>query len=102
MESLMAKWQKTDGIARNEVLDGGDFYISYANTSGGPGFMRGDGDGIETALRRKDGRDGWMILNGDYRAQYEKLMDQGYDACKRFYEQQSAHADSSWSDTTVA
>lgn len=97
----MAKWIETNNVSRSKRLDGDGFYVSYAETWRMGGFMAGDGDGIETALRRLDGRDGWMILNGDYREQYEKLVPQGYDACKRFYDQQSAHADSSWSSTAA-
>ena len=89
-----AKWRYVGGVARNEVLDGDGFYVSYADTSGMFGWS-GDGDGIETALV-KDGQ--FKILNGDYRAQYEKLVPEGFDACLRFYQQQSAHADSSWTD----
>lgn len=84
-------WQKSGSY--NSVLDGGDFYISYAETAAMGGWA-GDGDGIETALC-KDGH--FHILNGDYREQYEKLLPDGFDACKRFYDQQSAHSDSRWS-----
>ena len=83
---------------RNQVLEYPDFYISYADTSTLGVFAGDSASGIETALRHKDGRDGWSVLNGDYRKQYEKLAAEGgYEACKRFYDQQSAHAESAWS-----
>ena len=79
-------------------LQGDGFYISYnADLSAsvfGSLFDSDDG-GPETALC-KDGK--FHILNGDYRVQYEKLVPQGFDACKKFYDQQSAHSDSMWSD----
>jgi hypothetical protein len=93
IEISSVSWRYVGGPARNEVLDGDGFYISYANTAAMGGWS-GDGDGIETALV-KNGN--FKILNGDFRKQYEKLAPEGFDACLRFYEQQSAHADSTWS-----
>lgn len=93
IETKHTKWEKAGPW--NWVRHGKDFYLSFANTGLGPSFWKGDGDGIETALVAPDGT--FYILNGDYRKQYDKLFKQGYKACKRFYDQQSAHADSSWS-----
>lgn len=39
-----------------------------------------------------------LILNGDFRQQYETLIDQGYDACYNFYLSQVKEHGSSWSD----
>lgn len=96
-EKPKANWRPTGGISGNVVLDGGDFSISFASAAGlrrmGALF---DGDGSdETALISPKGE--FFILNGDYRESYEQLVPEGYDACKRFYDQQAAHAQSSWS-----
>ena len=73
-------------------LDAGEFYISYADTSG-QGLLAGDGDGIETALCRDDN---FFILNGDFREGYAEIAHLGWDACWEFYKK---HNDiSSWSD----
>lgn len=39
-----------------------------------------------------------FILNGDFRKQYEELVDQGYDACYNFFLTQKEEFGSSWSD----
>ncbi len=96
----MADWKERNFMGNtNWVLTGKGFYISY-NSDLGAGFMGSffgsDDGGPETALCKNGA---FHILNGDYRNQYEKLVPLGWDACKKFYNQQSAHADSSWSQT---
>lgn len=93
----MSEWEKvTNSGSTNYVLSGDGFYISYnPDTSAGVLASLGPGDEPEeTALCRR-GR--YLVLNGDFRASYEKLVPQGYDACKQFYDRQSAHAQSSLS-----
>lgn len=98
----MADWIETGRLgSTNYVLEADGFYISYnpnLNASIFGGVFGSDDGGPETALC-KDGE--FFILNGDFRAAYERLAPQGYAACKAFYDQQSAHADSSWSSTDV-
>jgi hypothetical protein len=38
-----------------------------------------------------------LILSGDWRDQYEALVDQGYEACETFYKEHIEHR-SSWSE----
>ena len=94
----MTKWQTTGAMgSTNHILKFDDFYISYNPDPGACvfGTFGSDDGGAETALCH-GGK--FHILNGDYREQYEKLAAEGaFDACKKFYDQQSAHADSSWS-----
>ncbi len=80
----------------NEVMDYGEFYISY---NPDPRFsslpLFDSDDGAETALV-KDGK--FFILNGDFREAYKHLASEGFEACKKFYDQQATHARSSWSE----
>jgi hypothetical protein len=85
-----ANWNELNHFGSQSFqLRGADFYISY-----NPNPFASDDGGPETALC-KDGE--YYILNGDFRETYEHLILQGFDACKGFYDQQSAFADSSWS-----
>lgn len=96
---MKTEWQKVHCMtSTNYVLEAEDFYISYNPDLGTiTGFFDSDDGGPETALVHKNPRE-FLILNGDYRDSYEKLFPQGYEACKKFYLQQSAHARSSWSE----
>lgn len=85
----MSKWVDR---GRNSTLNGDGFWVSF-NPNPGTSLFGRDDDGPETALCY-DGR--YDILNGDFRDAYERLVPQGLRACRAFYEQQSAHADSSW------
>jgi hypothetical protein len=87
---------KTEWIDQfpNQVLAGDGFYISYNETTIIFGsFFSSDDVGPETALCY-NGR--FDILNGDFREAYERLVPEGLEACKRFYQQQSAHFASKW------
>jgi len=89
----MAKWEK---LQYNSILQGDGFHISYnADTSiaVGAAFAADSGAGDETAICKD--RD-YKILNGDFRKEYEKLVDKGYDACVKFFEKQK-DAQSTWS-----
>ena len=39
-----------------------------------------------------------LILNGDFRKAYEDVVDQGYDACYKVFQDNKAEHGSSWSD----
>ena len=77
------------------VLGEENFYISYnpAPCSGIPMFGPDTPMG-ETALVK--GRDFW-ILNGDWRKQYEEVVDKGFDACMGVYSENKKEHASSWS-----
>lgn len=94
-----AAWIPSGGLSGNLLLRGDGFFISYASSAGlrRLGALGSDNGSDETALC-KDGK--YHILNGDFRAAYERLVPEGFEACKKFYDQQSAHADSSWSSVT--
>lgn len=72
----------------NFSLQGDGFFVSY-----NPDPDAADTDEGETAIVCDEG---YLILNGDFRSSYENLVPQGLDACKRFYQQQAAYANSRW------
>jgi len=93
----MKNWIK--GGPFNQVLEGKGFFISYNPR---PGQMFGgwvaDDGGDETALvRTGKGRNTYYILNGDFRKDYEKLINDGFVACKKFYDKKRKKFKSSWS-----
>jgi hypothetical protein len=98
----MKKWEA--GL-NNEVLQGDGFYISYNSHTGRHAYssvltvvgnilkkLHGDGkylkNGEETALvlESLNGRRAFYILEGDFRKEYEKLLDKGFETCKKFYD----------------
>lgn len=101
------EYMKKDKIKKNKWIDcGGNFilrdkketfFISYnPNTSNTCGFgevFAGDTKD-ETALVKEDQ---FYILNGDWREDYEKLIDKGFDECFKFYESKGEFK-SSWSN----
>ena len=77
-------------------------YISYlkpfsSNLAKFPNMAADDPSLGETALCTNEP---WkcLILNGDFRKEYEEVLDQGYDACYKLYESKKAEFGSSWSD----
>ncbi len=97
---------KFESSGPNEVLDCGEFYISY-----NPGLEIGLYDHIlkelgrinpdnlgrpETALVHPDDNDRivgkrFLILYGDYREAYAAIADQGLDACVALFEKHLEH-----------
>ena len=94
----MTNWERMTHLgSTNYILEGDGFYVSYNPDPGASlmGALFGSDDGgPETALCRQGE---FLVLNGDYRQSYEKLVSLGYEECKKFYDQQAAHAESSWS-----
>lgn len=91
-------WQRIvrPGGAVNYVLRGDGFHVSYnAMTWATPfgALFASDDLSDETALVYGGHFD---VLNGDFRAAYERLVPLGLEACRQFYHQQAAHAGSSW------
>lgn len=91
----MAKWQISG--AGNSILEGEDFYISYNPCPGmGLRMFMGDGGSDETALVIEGEDKKFLILNGDYREEYEKLFPFGLEKCIEFYEKHKKESQSSW------
>lgn len=95
------EWRK---LHENYVLDGDGFYVSWLPSTrtfmGVPSkLFEGDDKGKgETALVN-DSLPGekYLILNGDYRKEYEEALPKGYAACRAVYEAHRAVAGSKWS-----
>lgn len=92
------EWKENNnGINTNYVLDCGDFIILFNPKPGGgiPGF-EADGGGAETALViRRERATRYLILNGDWREDYERLVPD-LDACLEFYRAKRPEHGSSW------
>lgn len=88
-------WERT--VCGNIILDCKNFYISYRDNTAvfGSFFVGDDDDCGETALCF-DGK--YKILNGDFRKEYEKIVDEGLDKCLEFYESKKTENASCWSD----
>lgn len=89
------KWKRT--VMGDAILDCGDFFISYrGNTRSVMGItaFAGDNGGAETALIK--GND-YYILNGDFRKEYEKVADKGFEECVKFFNTKKEKHESSWS-----
>lgn len=90
---------------RNYLLEGDGFYISYNPDTSDSHMLTGLGnmigadldDGEETALVKKGDPNIYSILTGDFRDDYEKLVDKGYDACYEFFQSQKAEHGNNWS-----
>lgn len=93
----MTKKFKRTG-AGNEILEGGDFYVSYRAVPGNNAIsqltdlmhsMAGleTYNGAETALCNPTlGMiNPYFILSGDFRQEYEAIIDQGWEACYAFW-----------------
>ena len=103
---MKAKWESMGGISGNEVLVGDGFYVSYMPPGGGAVLTRlfdADDGGSETALCiRGDKKTAYFILNGDFRAEYEKAIALGLDACKAVFTKHESKHRSSWSEPSEA
>lgn len=87
------KWEST--AMGNVILDCKTFFISYNPYPCIHTPFASDDNSDETALVDKNGYK-YYILNGDFRKQYEKLVDKGFDACKKFYDSKKGKYNSSW------
>lgn len=79
----------------NELLDDDEnCYVSYNETPWcGFSLLESDGKKAETALYL---RGKWLILNGDFRREYEEVYPDP-DKCLALYNKHKASARSSWS-----
>ncbi len=89
------KWKHLSG---NSVLEGDkDFYISYnIRPGGGFSLFASDNNSEETALVNSKSKIQFRILNGDFRKDYEKIIDKGWKSCLSFYNSKKKLYDSSW------
>ena len=81
---MKIEWTKRCG--KNILLYSQDkiFFISYNSTNNVvmPTSWQFDNGSDETVLY-SDGEH--FILNGDFRSDYEKIIDKGFDTCMQFY-----------------
>ena len=93
-EIVKNKWKF---LGMNETLDSkdGKFYISYNPGNYMVSIFDSDMGGDETALCNGQN---FYILNGDFRKDYEELIEKGFDACKEFFDSKKEEYISSWSD----
>lgn len=94
----MKEWTTTH--MGNKIVHGEGFMVSYndfLNISGNTlgSAMGSDNRSAETALCFDNT---YLILNGDFRKEYEAVIDEGLDACKKVYEAHSETNNSSWSN----
>jgi len=101
MENGSAVFEKNPN-GSNYVIECDGFYLSYNPAPfEGSGVFAGDKGSDETALRIEQGG-AWLILNGDYRTEYEEAVRSGgLDACVAVYESHRAVARSTWSNDST-
>lgn len=103
---MNTKWESTNGWSGNQVLRVSDrFYISYnPSPGGGISFFAGDDNSAETALCIKTSDNThFLVLNGDFRREYEIAIKKGIGACLKVYLKHKEKHNSSWtSDFDVA
>lgn len=108
----MKEWE----LAGNNIaLQGDGFYISYNDATGQEDPLLYETSKSMDALlgvllgqevKRQEETaicfdDTFLILNGDFRKEYEKLVDKGLDACVEFYNKHKAELRSIWSTDYV-
>ncbi len=94
----MNKWKKDpSGIYPNLLLRGERFCLSYnpAPCFNMPGLLTDNGSS-ETALYDEE-RNECLVLNGDYRKEYEAVAHFGLNACLEVYNKHKSGNRSSWS-----
>lgn len=96
-ERISDRWREAGDI---QYLEGDGFYISYNPDTSQLGVDELTGISYvgnelrETALCRYAAT---LILNGDWRQQYEDRVDEGWDACYQFYRSKKPRYGSTWS-----
>lgn len=96
-ERISDRWYN---VGNTQRLDGNGFYISYNPDTSQLGVDELTGIDYAGDEARETALCNWaatLILNGDWRQGYEEHVDQGYDACYRFYQEQKAEYQSTWS-----
>ena len=100
-------------VRDNELLRGQGFYISFLPgnrptnpwgevLSGLANAITSEPEYLESLTETALVKDHiFYILNGDFRKEYEGIIDQGFDACLAFYEFQREDHGSVWSTKDV-
>lgn len=89
-EEIDKKIWVQDPILGNYFLDGENFYISFNGNC-----LSEHGRKCETALVTENN---YYILDGDWRREYESIIDNGFEACYKFFKDNEEDFVSSWSD----
>lgn len=92
------RWKSPYLGADNVIIECDDYMVSYnPKPFDGMGAFRSDGGCDETALKMHRPDDGgYLVLNGDFTAEYEAAFDNGWDACLAVYNKHKDKASSSW------
>lgn len=96
-EYISDRWYQVDDTQR---LDGDSFFISYNPDTSQLGVNALTGIDYAGDEPRETALCNWaaiLILNGDWRQQYEDRVDEGYDACYQFYLTKKPMYGSTWS-----
>lgn len=93
---MKKKWQITS--RGNFILEGDGFDISYNPSADHElgGAFKPDTLAGETALVNSNDKIEYRILNGDFRKEYEKVIDKGFKACLAVYNKHKKLHNSSW------
>lgn len=93
---------KWEDLGSNQIIQGKDFYISFNSSPGGDiSFFKSDNASAETALCiTRNSKTHFLILNGDFRKEYEKAIKNGLGACLNVYIRHKKENGSSWTTGT--
>lgn len=94
-------------LGSNSILEGDGFYVSYnPNTSSEHNILTDMAnmlgadvdDGEETALvKEEDPTNIFYILTGDFRKEYEQIVDKGFADCLKFFKEMQSKFGNNWS-----
>lgn len=102
MAALSKDWRKIPCFYGSNVynLEGDGFRISFNDNTVPNPFGAGPPEGETTLVIGDDDEDGptHLILNGDWRIDYQPLARMGLDACRAFYEHKKATHRSAFSE----
>jgi hypothetical protein len=96
-ERISDRWYDVDDTQR---LAGNGFFISYNPDTSQLGVDKLTGIDYAGDEPRETALCNWaatLILNGDWRREYEERVDHGYDVCYQFYQEHKAEHQSTWS-----
>jgi hypothetical protein len=65
----------------NDTIDGDGFYVSFNDVDVGESMY-----GSATTALVRGQMEAFYILNGNHMAQYAEIMEDGFDACMRYFE----------------
>jgi len=87
-ESMEKKWKFVEE-GENYVLRGKGFFISYYPNP--RSFIPMFQDETALVLVNLAGKNRCLILNGDFRKEYEEVIDQGLEACLAVFQKHKAN-----------